>query len=123
MTVGAPAQDARFPKAERLLRRADFVRVQSSGERFGTRRMVVAWTPSEVGHTRVGLTVSRKVGHAPTRAAVKRWLREIYRQHKDRWPAGVDFVVIARPPAADSDYHTLRDDLLRWAARVEGRRP
>ena len=121
MTAETPPVDRRFPKSERLLRRLDFVRVQTHGAKYGTGRLTVVWLPSTAGTTRIGITVSRKVGCAPERARVKRWLREIYRQHKDAWPDGVDFVVIARPGAAAAGYWKLRDDLLRWAARVRPR--
>ncbi len=116
MTAGDPPLDQHFRKTERLLRRPDFVRVQTTGRKFRSRRLTIAATPSLVGRTRIGITVSRKVGNSPVRSQVKRWIREIYRLHKGHWPADTDFVVIARPPAARADYAKLRDDMLRWAA-------
>lgn len=115
MTAVEPSSDQRFRKSDRLLRRPDFVRVQTTGEKFRSKRVLIAWTPSTAGTTRIGVTVSRKVGNSPTRARVKRWIREAFRTNKDAWPAGVDFVVIARPPAARSDFWKIRGDMLRWA--------
>lgn len=121
----AAALDQRFRKSERLLRRADFVRLQTTGRRFKSKRLAIAWLPRDhdalpadgapADRTRIGITVSRKVGNSPTRSRVKRVLREIFRLHKDRWPRGVDFVVIARPPARWSSHERLRNDMLRWA--------
>lgn len=119
------ALDQRFRKSERLLRRADFVRLQTTGRRFKSKRLAIAWLPrspdaapsdgAPADRTRIGITVSRKVGDSPTRSRVKRVLREVFRLNKDRWPRGVDFVVIARPPARWSSHERLRNDMLRWA--------
>lgn len=50
--------------------------------------------------TRLGLTVSRKVGNAVVRNRVKRRVREWFRHEADMLPSGLDIVVIARRDAA-----------------------
>ena len=54
-------------------------------------------TTSEV---RLGISVSRKVGGAVERNAVKRGLREAFWSFDERLPRGHDFVLVARPDAA-----------------------
>ena len=66
----------------------------------------------------MGLTVSRKVGNAVTRNRVKRWLREVWRHHRDALPDSVDVVLIARPSAADAGLDRLREAFLEAAGRV-----
>lgn len=111
------APDQRYPRRERLRRRSEFLRVQRGGIRFRGRHVTVLHLPSETGRTRFGVTVSKKVGHAPIRALVKRRLREIYRTNKPAWPEGIDMVVVARPSAASASFEALVDDLMRWAQR------
>ena len=111
----AARPDQRFRPHERIKKRREFLRVQQNGQRWVCRRLVVLAMPSEVGRTRIGLTVSRKVGNAVVRARVKRRLREAWRLHKSEWPSETDVVVIARSAAATASMVRLRDDLFAWA--------
>lgn len=55
----------------------------------------------ESGTTRIGITVSRKVGNAVVRNRIKRRVREWYRWNRDDLGRGLDIVVIARPAAVE----------------------
>jgi ribonuclease P protein component len=50
---------------------------------------------------RFGVSVSRKVGNAVTRNRVKRTIREAVAELEQELPDGLDYVVLARPDAAD----------------------
>ncbi|MEN9785418.1 MAG: hypothetical protein RLZZ299_682 [Pseudomonadota bacterium] len=67
--------------------------------------------------TRIGYTVSRKVGNAVTRNRVKRWLREAVRV-VPQWPDGVDLVLVARAEAATAGFDGIRTELGDLLARV-----
>jgi len=61
--------------------------------------------------SRIGLTVSRRVGNAVVRNRVKRRLREWFRQSATRAAGALDWVVIARPAAAVLPSAALRVEL------------
>ena len=64
---------------------------------------------------RVGITVSKKLGHAVVRNRTRRRLREIYRLHEDRFLPGCDIVVVARSRAVEAPFADLTASYLRLA--------
>lgn len=106
MPVGPPKRDS-FPKARRLLKRSDFVRVQGAGVGAGSRDYVVIVHPrpaaeGEVMPSRLGVVASRKTGNAVQRNRGKRLVREWFR-HALRDHSGFDIVVILRRGAPELD--------------------
>lgn len=75
--------------------------------------------PNSLGHARMGMTVSRRVStKAVVRNRIKRCVRENFRVTQGIL-AGLDLVVVARPPAAGADNATLRESLERhWKVAV-----
>lgn len=82
----------------RLSRSAEFDRVFRQGRSHAGRDLVLYVFPrsSEENGSRLGLSVSRKVGGAVERNRVKRVLREAFAVECRRLPAGTDAVVVAR---------------------------
>jgi len=106
-------QPASFPKHARLRRRGDYLRVQRDGRRHHTDQFVVLTAPGSAPNSRVGITVSSKVGNAVVRNRVKRVLREIVRQAwRDVAPAA-DIVIIAKPGAAQTTHAKAATQLRR----------
>jgi len=60
---------------------------------------------------RIGFVVSKAVGGAVVRNAVRRRLRGLVIQMRDSLPHGADIVVRALPPSATADYAALGSDL------------
>lgn len=60
--------------------------------------------------TQVGFSVSKKVGNAVTRNLVKRRLRECFRPYLGDVKTGL-YVIVARPPAAEATFQSLRRDV------------
>jgi ribonuclease P protein component len=92
---------AGISKEMRLRRRAEYVAVQSEGNKLhGRHVLVLAKKRSDPGlEGRLGITVTKKVGNAVVRNRIKRLVREWMRLHG--WvPKGWDIVVVAKDSAA-----------------------
>lgn len=102
-----------FPKKLRLLRRADFRRVYDEGQRRSASLCAVFLLTNGLTHTRLGITVSSRVGKAVVRNRIKRRLREVFRLNRAAIPAGWDIVVNPRPQAAEAEFSKLAREFLR----------
>ncbi|MBL0385022.1 ribonuclease P protein component [Tumebacillus sp. ITR2] len=107
-------------REHRLTDKRDFQRVFHHGHSFANRYLVLYYmkTPNNPAF-RVGFSVSKKVGKAVTRNRVKRLLREAFRLEKEKVTDLYDFVVIARPSAAELDFHTIRQNVQHLLRNME----
>jgi ribonuclease P protein component len=71
-----------------------------------------------VGSSRLGLTVTRKVGHAVTRNRAKRMLREVFRRHRQTLVPACDLVINVRPALLDRPLQRLEREFLDCFARL-----
>ena len=86
---------ADFPRAYRLVSKADFARMKQ-GKRFRVFGLNLVIAPNDCSHARLGLAVSGKYGNAVQRNRLKRCLRSAFRQHSIR-EVPLDILVIPTP--------------------------
>jgi ribonuclease P protein component len=119
-----------FPRERRLRARREFVAAQESGRRVHTAHfvLIVAPGPNVAAPSRLGVTVTKKVGSAVRRNRVKRLVREAFRLCPDLVPTGIDLVVIAKDGAptlgladVQSEWTAVRPLLQRRAREVLSR--
>lgn len=68
--------------------------------------------------TRLGVTVTRKVGRAHQRNRIKRLAREVFRQERAHLPPGYDMVLVAKRNALGFTLEELRSDFVALARRL-----
>lgn len=99
-------------KKYRIKKNNDFQRVFKHGKSMANRQFIIyTLEQSEEPEFRIGLSVSKKIGNAVTRNRVKRLIRQVFLEEKERIIKGKDFVVIARKPAAEMTYHEVKSSL------------
>ena len=74
--------------------------------------------PNTLGKPRLGLSVSKKVGSAVKRNKVRRRLKEVFRSSMERLSGDLDFVISARPAAAEATFEELNEEFLRSLHRL-----
>jgi len=117
------AVDASFPRGVRVLAAGDFARVFAARRSAAAGALVLYGCPAAAGSTttRIGLSVSRRVGNAVIRNRWKRRLREAFRAVRPRLPAGNDFVIVVRPgpvPGGAAGARAVEDAIVELAGRI-----
>lgn len=79
--------------------------------------MVVYSMRDREGLSRVGYTVSTKLGKAVTRNRVRRRLREIYRLNEIK--PGYDIVIVARSKCVDGNYSEMESAYLDALSKLD----
>jgi ribonuclease P protein component len=115
--------DQRFPKRVRLRKRREFLLVQGQGAKLSADPLLALVLRNGLAQTRLGITVSTKVGKAVVRTRLRRQLRELFRKRKDSLPKGLDVVLIARTSAANAPFKTLERAFLDIMRKLSGRFP
>jgi ribonuclease P protein component len=106
----APAPGSQgYRRADRILSRTDFLRVQREGKRVHTPHFVIMVLPAET--QRLGITITRRAAGAVGRNRVKRLVREVYRRERVLFPPAAELVLVARTGADRLDYATVRDEV------------
>ena len=78
---------------------------------------------NRTGANRVGITVSKKLGHAVVRNRVRRRLREVYRLNESRFQPGWDIVVVARSRCISASFQDIVSAYLTLAGKAGILRP
>jgi ribonuclease P protein component len=90
-----------FTKAERILKRRDYVALSKSGRRVQNEHFIAYFAPSPHSGTRIGITVTKKVGSAVKRNRIKRLVREYFRLNRHSLSGKWDINIIAKRHIAD----------------------
>jgi ribonuclease P protein component len=94
-----PSRSMKYPRRMRLSGSAEFLSMRNSGMRINAGPLQFQGRPNDLGHPRLGLSVSRRVGSSVKRNRIKRLLREAFRLSHHDWPAeclGYDLVISVR---------------------------
>jgi ribonuclease P protein component len=122
----APRKSFAFRPHEHLRRGSDFRRVYERRRSASDGWLIVYACPNGLPYSRLGLSVSRKVGGAVRRNRLRRLYREAYRLTRAELPTGLDLVLIPRgadePALADlkTSLQLLVGQVARKLAREAG---
>jgi ribonuclease P protein component len=95
-----------------IKKNSDFQKVYKTGKSYANRLLVMYVKEKDGGDTRIGISVSKKVGNSVVRHHVTRLIRESFRLHQDMVKTGLDIVVVARAAAREAEYKKMESAYL-----------
>jgi len=115
----------------RIKKRREFLRAQGKGDKHHVRHFLVFVVsrrrPPGVRDvapdgpprpTRLGITVTKKVGKAHERNRIKRLVREVFRRHRAALGPGLDVVFVAKRNAATVEYADVAREFTQLVKRL-----
>ena len=97
----------------------EFRRLYQKGASAAGGCMVLYCRKNKLGHNRLGLTASVKLGHAVVRNRARRRLREVYRLNSPQLRKGWDIILVARGRTVTASWKELNDTFLRLCRKLD----
>lgn len=98
-------------KQFRLKKKYQFNYVYRVGKSVGGKLMILYYCPSKNVNVKVGISVSKKLGHAVVRNRTKRRIREAIYPHLTKLKPNFNVVVIAKNAIADASFSDITSEL------------
>lgn len=85
-----------FDKKLRLLKSCEFDNLRKNSTKVENRDFYLIFKENNFHHSRIGLTVSKRIGNAVVRNRIKRIIRDYFRQNRNLIIKNYDIIVIAK---------------------------
>lgn len=99
-------------KKYRLRRNIEFKNVYNHGKNYWNRNLVLYIKKNGLEETRVGYTITKKIGNAVVRNKIRRRMQEIYRLNFSRVKDGYDLIFICKKNTVDLSYKELENSMI-----------
>ena len=106
-------------RAVTLKENHEFRRLYQKGASAVGGGMVVYCRKNRLGHNRLGLTASTKLGHAVVRNRARRRLREVYRLNTPAMKQGYDVILVARGRTLTASWKELNTTFVKLCRKLD----
>lgn len=96
----------------RLRNNEDFKKVYRKGKNYWNRNLVMYVMKNKLNRSRVGFTVTKKIGNSVVRNRVKRRMKEIFRENVSNIKEEYDIIIIPKRNVVDIDYDQLKSAMI-----------
>ena len=100
-------------RINRLKKRYQFNYVYKSGEHYSGEHIVLYVASSKTKNIKVGLAVTKKVGHAVVRNKVRRRLREIIKKQVPNLKQNNNIIIVARDNINEASFEKLSNEFFK----------
>lgn len=98
-------------KQFRLKKKYQFNYVYRVGKTVGGKLMVLYFCPSKNNNIKVGISVSKKIGHAVVRNRKKRQIREAILHYLPILKNNYNVIIVAKSPIVDAHFKDIKSEL------------
>lgn len=99
-------------KSFRLTKNFEFKKVYEARRRWSGPFFTMYIKKNDLNRSRLGVSVSKKVGKSVIRNKIKRRLKEIFRKNMGKIKTGYDIVISVKPQAAEEDFKTIENEMI-----------
>ncbi len=93
----------------------EFGKVYNHKESFANKNLVMYLRANNLDYSRIGISVSKKVGNSVVRHRITRLIRESYRLNREKLKSGYDIVIVARNNAKGKNYSEISGSFMHLA--------
>lgn len=97
----------------------EFSQVYNHKESLANKYLVMYIQPNDQVYSRIGISVSKKVGNSVVRHRIKRLIKESYRLNIDKIASGYDIVVVARYTAKGKTFSEIESAFLHLCHKLK----
>ena len=94
------------------LSNSEFQAIYKSGKSYANKYLVMYVSENPDGKSKLGISVSKKVGNSVVRHRLARLIRESYRLNTDMFNSGLNIIVIARTTAKGKNFAEIESAFL-----------
>ena len=109
-----------FNNTDGIRKDPEFRKIYRRGKSTADRNLVVYKMKNGRDRSRIGISISKKVGKANVRNRIRRYIKEAYRLNIDpSVKGGYDYIFIARINSSDKSYHDIEKSIKYLAKKVK----
>lgn len=100
---------------ESIKKNEEFRYVYQNGKSYANKYLVMYICKNGREESRLGISVSKKVGNSVVRHRLARLIRESCRLNREKFHSGWDIVIVVRPTAKGKNYFEINSAVLHLA--------
>lgn len=99
-------------KMYRLRNSREFKKIYSGGKNYWNRNLILYVKKNHMENSRVGYSITKKIGNSVVRNKIRRRMKEIYRLNFDNIKDGYDLIFIPKKNIVDISYREMESAMI-----------
>lgn len=99
-------------KIYRLRTNEDFKKVYKRGKNYWNKNLILYVKKNDLNNSRIGFSVTKKIGNSVVRNKIRRRMKEIYRLNFNNIKEGYDIIFIPKKNVVNITYQDLESAML-----------